>query len=67
MIPVAIFWSALNERSRRCSDGISTSYQSLKAKCLMLYSWVDLSPIDHHGTFLIPTGVGKFFFGTLLL
>ncbi|KAG5605082.1 hypothetical protein H5410_026574 [Solanum commersonii] len=46
MIPADICWSIWNERNRRYFDGISTIYQSLRAKCFMyLYSWVYLSPI----------------------
>ena len=41
MISAAIFWSIWNEINRRCFDGISTTYRSLKSSCLMLlYSWV---------------------------
>ena len=53
MIPASIFWSIWKERSRRCFDGISTTYQSLKANCLMfLYAWVYLSPLDCPDSFL---------------
>ncbi|KAG5579950.1 hypothetical protein H5410_050577 [Solanum commersonii] len=53
MIPATIFWNIWNESNRRCFDGISTTYQSLKASCLMLlYSWVYNSPIDSCVTLL---------------
>uniref|UniRef100_A0A0V0GVC0 Putative ovule protein n=1 Tax=Solanum chacoense TaxID=4108 RepID=A0A0V0GVC0_SOLCH len=53
MIPASIFWRIWSDRHIRCSEGLSTTNHSLKARCLMyLCSWHSLSPIYSSDNFL---------------